>query len=72
MFIFPGVIYMLFNISHPTDKIIIASFFSVLFFISLVVFITALILALLFMQSFHGGAGDDCYVISFCYDSDGG
>ncbi|MEI7201752.1 hypothetical protein LOZ86_08180 [Pectobacterium parvum] len=38
MFIFPGVIYMLFSISNPTDKIIIASLSSVLFFISLVSF----------------------------------
>lgn len=35
MFLFPGAIYLLFNISNPTDKIIIASLSSVLLFISL-------------------------------------
>ena len=38
MFIFPGVIYMIFNISSPTEKIIIASLSSVLFFVSLIGF----------------------------------
>ena len=35
MFIFPGIIYLIFNISNPAEKIIIASLSSVLFFVSL-------------------------------------
>ncbi|HAY4298183.1 TPA: hypothetical protein JZ877_002681 [Escherichia coli] len=38
MFIFPGVIYLIFNVSNPTEKIIIASLSSVLFFVSLISF----------------------------------
>ncbi|MEI2266234.1 hypothetical protein [Erwinia sp. CGal63] len=38
MFIFPGVVYLLFNISNSTDKIIIASLSSVCFFLSLLGF----------------------------------
>lgn len=38
MFIFPGAIYFVFNISNPTDKIIIASLSSVFFFVSLISF----------------------------------
>ncbi|MCT2386078.1 hypothetical protein [Erwinia pyrifoliae] len=38
MFIFPGIIYLLFNISNPTEKIVIASVSSVFFFFSLLGF----------------------------------
>ncbi|CAJ0998929.1 hypothetical protein SODG_004851 [Sodalis praecaptivus] len=38
MFIFPGVIYYLFNVSNPADKIIVASFSSMFFFVSLIGF----------------------------------
>jgi dolichol kinase len=38
MFVFPGIVYFLFNVTVPTDRIIIASVASVTFFISLLEF----------------------------------
>lgn len=38
MFVFPGAVYLMFNVINPTEKIIIASLSSLLFFLSLISF----------------------------------